>query len=73
MSFSGLPQLSASFEAIFTDEPRLAGKVQGTTGILKEVNRILGYERTIANPIPGTTRDAIDTPITRNGKLILTA
>jgi GTP-binding protein len=32
------------------------------------VNRLLGYERTIANPVPGTTRDAIDTPITRNGK-----
>jgi GTP-binding protein len=28
----------------------------------------LGYERTIANPVPGTTRDAIDTPVTRNGK-----
>jgi GTP-binding protein len=35
------------------------------------INRILGYERTIANPIPGTTRDAIDTPITRNGKQYL--
>ncbi|MBE0557364.1 MAG: ribosome biogenesis GTPase Der, partial [Proteobacteria bacterium] len=35
------------------------------------VNRILGYERTIANPVPGTTRDAIDTPITRNGKQYL--
>jgi GTP-binding protein len=35
------------------------------------VNRILGYERTIANPIPGTTRDAIDTPFTRNGKNFL--
>ncbi len=32
------------------------------------VNRILGYERTIANPVPGTTRDAIDMPVTRNGK-----
>ena len=32
------------------------------------VNRILGYERTIANPIPGTTRDAIDTPFSRNGR-----
>ncbi len=32
------------------------------------INRILGYERTIANPVPGTTRDAIDTPLTRNGK-----
>ena len=32
------------------------------------INRILGYERTIANPVPGTTRDAIDTPVTRDGK-----
>jgi GTP-binding protein len=32
------------------------------------INRILGYERTIANPVPGTTRDAIDTPVTRNGR-----
>ena len=35
------------------------------------VNRILGCERTIANPVPGTTRDAIDTPLTRNGKKFL--
>jgi GTP-binding protein len=35
------------------------------------VNRILGYERTIANPVPGTTRDAIDTPVTRNKKQYL--
>lgn len=32
------------------------------------VNRILGYERTIANPVPGTTRDAIDTLFSRNGQ-----
>jgi len=35
------------------------------------INRILGYERTIANPVPGTTRDAIDTPVTRDGRRYL--
>ncbi|MBW6485423.1 MAG: ribosome biogenesis GTPase Der [Syntrophobacterales bacterium] len=35
------------------------------------VNRILGYERTIVNPLPGTTRDAIDTEFTRNGRKYL--
>lgn len=32
------------------------------------VNRILGYDRTIVSDIAGTTRDAIDTPFTYNGK-----
>jgi GTP-binding protein len=34
------------------------------------VNKILGYERTIVNPTPGTTRDAIDTPFEFNKKKI---
>lgn len=32
------------------------------------VNRILGAPRVIVSPIPGTTRDAIDTPFEREGK-----
>ncbi|MFI5323008.1 MAG: ribosome biogenesis GTPase Der [Thermodesulfobacteriota bacterium] len=32
------------------------------------VNRILGEERLITSPVPGTTRDSIDTHITKGGK-----
>jgi len=32
------------------------------------VNRILGYDRVIVNETPGTTRDAIDTILTFNGR-----
>lgn len=32
------------------------------------VNKILGYNRTIVSDVPGTTRDAIDTPFEYNGQ-----
>jgi GTP-binding protein len=34
------------------------------------LNRLLGEERVIVSPIPGTTRDAIDTRLTYHGKII---
>lgn len=35
------------------------------------VNRLLGFERSVANPVPGTTRDSIDTFFTCNKKRYL--
>ena len=32
------------------------------------VNALLGEERTIVSDIPGTTRDSVDTPFTKNGR-----
>ena len=32
------------------------------------VNKILGYDRTIVSDVAGTTRDAVDTPFTYNGR-----
>jgi GTP-binding protein len=32
------------------------------------VNRLLGYERSVVDPSPGTTRDAVDTPFTFGGQ-----
>lgn len=50
------------------DEVRMAIVGRPNVGKSSLVNRLLGYERVVANPVSGTTRDSIDTPFVYNQK-----
>lgn len=50
------------------DEIRLAVIGRPNVGKSSLVNRLLGYERVVANPQAGTTRDSVDTPFVYNQK-----
>jgi GTP-binding protein len=54
-----------------SEEVRLAVIGRPNVGKSSLVNRLLGYERMVANPTAGTTRDSIDTPFTFNRKRYL--
>ncbi|WP_432823160.1 ribosome biogenesis GTPase Der [Trichloromonas sp.] len=61
-----LPEAPANVEG--QDEVRLAVIGRPNVGKSSLVNRLLGYERVVANPLAGTTRDSVDTPFTYNQK-----
>ena len=67
-----LDEVCKYFPAIEEDEggESISIAVVGKPNVGKSslVNALLGQERTIVSNIPGTTRDAIDTPFTYNGK-----
>jgi GTPase len=53
------------------DVTRIAVVGRPNVGKSSLVNRLLGFERVVANPTPGTTRDSVDTLFTCNRKKYL--
>ena len=67
-----LDEVTAKFDELgeFEEDDSVKIAVVGKPNAGKSslCNKILGFDRTIVSPIAGTTRDAIDTPFTYDGK-----
>lgn len=59
---------SGNTEEAADERPRIAIVGKPNVGKSSIVNKLVGANRVIVSNIAGTTRDAIDTPIRRNGK-----
>lgn len=63
-----LPNAPEATDADREDIVRVAVVGRPNVGKSTLINRILGDERLVASPMPGTTRDAIDTRVKREGR-----
>ncbi len=61
-----LPDTDADDEKVIETRMSIIGRPN--VGKSSLVNRLLGYERVVANPTAGTTRDSVDTPFTYNDR-----
>jgi GTP-binding protein len=68
-----LERLPAAPLADEEEDDRLKIAIVGRPNVGKSslLNRLLGQERVVVSEVPGTTRDAIDTEITHNGRRFL--
>lgn len=66
---AALPNISNS--AADEDITKIAVVGRPNVGKSSLVNRLLGFERVVANPTPGTTRDSVDTMFSCNKKRYL--
>lgn len=58
----------AAAEGEEDERPKIAVIGKPNAGKSSIINKLLGEDRVIVSPIAGTTRDAIDTTVTRNGQ-----
>ncbi len=68
-----LERLLPPSEAEELPPPELAVAIVGRPNVGKSslLNRILGEERVLVSPLPGTTRDAVDTPVSFGNRRLL--